>query len=166
MNTKNDVEVVIGGKQYTLSGYESSEYLQKIATHINEKLSELREQDGYTKLDSDVKNILLAINLADDFYKAQKTADNLQKANQDLEKEIFDMKHDMIAMQNQIEGKDKQLETLEKEKTDSEHKAIRLEAELDGIKADDSQSQQEAAEVPEGGLVVIRDNKRSKKGKR
>lgn len=162
MNTKNDVEVVIDGKQYTLSGYESSEYLQKIAMHINDKLSELREQDGYTKLDSDVKNILLAINLADDFYKAQKSADHLQRANEDLEKEIFDMKHDMIAMQNQIEGKDKQLETLEKEKTDSEHKAIRLEAELDGRKAEEAQ---EVKEVPEGGLVVIRDNNRSKKGK-
>lgn len=156
MNTKNDVEVVIGGKQYTLSGYESSEYLQKIATHINEKLTELREQEGYTKLDIDVKNILLAINLADDFYKAQKSADNLQKAKEDLEKEIFDMKHDMIAMKNQLGEKEKQLDTLEKEKNDSEHKAIRLEAELDGRKAEDAQ---------DGGLVVIRDS-RSKKGKR
>ena len=40
MNTKNDVEVIINGKQYTLSGYESSEYLQKIANHINDKLTE------------------------------------------------------------------------------------------------------------------------------
>ena len=40
MNTKNDVEVIINGKQYTLSGYESSEYLQKIATHINEKIGD------------------------------------------------------------------------------------------------------------------------------
>lgn len=156
MNTKNDVEVVIGGKQYTLSGYESSEYLHKIATHINDKLTEFREQEGYGKLDMDVKNILLAINLADDFYKAQKSAADLQRANEDLEKEIFDMKHDMIAMKNQLEEKEKQLETLEKEKTDSEHKAIRLEAELDGRKAEDN---------PEGGLVVIRDD-RSKKGKR
>ena len=160
MNTKNDVEVVIGGKQYTLSGYESSGYLQNIATHINDKLAQLRQQEGYTKLDIDVKNILLAINLADDYYKAQKSADDLQKANEDLEKEIFDMKHDMIAMKNQLEGKDKKLETLEKEKTDSEHKAIRLEAELDGRKAE-----AEEAEAPEGGLVVIRDG-RSKKGRK
>lgn len=156
MNTKNDVEVVIGGRQYTLSGYESSEYLQKIATHINEKLSKLREQEGYAKLETDVKNVLLAINLADDYYKAQKSAEDLQTANEDLEKEIFDMKHDLIAIKNQLEERDKQLETLEKEKTHSEHKAIRLEAELDGRKAE---------EAPEGGLVVIRDAQ-GKRGKR
>ena len=37
MDAKNDVEVIINGKQYTLSGNESSEYLQKVAVHINEK---------------------------------------------------------------------------------------------------------------------------------
>ncbi len=160
MNTKNDVEVVIGGKQYTLSGYESSEYLQKIATHINDKLSKFREQDGYARLDADVKNVLLAINLADDYYKAQKSADGLQKANEDLEKEIFDLKHDLIAMKNQLEEREQQLETLEKEKTHSEHKAIRLEAELDGRKAE------EAEVADHNGLVVIRDGKSKKKGKR
>lgn len=160
MNTKNDVEVVIGGKQYTLSGYESSEYLQKIATHINDKLSKFREQDGYARLDGEVKNVLLAINLADDFYKAQKSADDLQKANEDLEKEIFDLKHDLIAMKNQLEEKEQQLEALEKEKTHSEHKAIRLEAELDGRKAE------EAEAGDHNGLVVIRDSKNKKKGKR
>ena len=160
MNTKNDVEVVIGGKRYTLSGYESSEYLQKIATHINDKLSKFREQDGYARLDADVKNVLLAINLADDYYKAQKSADGLQKANEDLEKEIFDLKHDLIAMKNQLEEREQQLETLEKEKTHSEHKAIRLEAELDGRKAE------EAEVADHNGLVVIRDGKSKKKGKR
>ena len=158
MNTKNDVEGVIGGKQYTLSGYESSEYLQKIATHINDKLSKFREQDGYARLDGDVKNVLLAINLADDFYKAQKSADDLQKANEDLEKEIFDLKHDLIAMKNQLEEREQQLEALEKEKTHTEHKAIRLEAELDGRK--------EAEVGDNNGLVVIRDSKSKKKGKR
>ena len=30
MNTKNDIDVEINGKKYTLSGYESSEYLQRL----------------------------------------------------------------------------------------------------------------------------------------
>ena len=109
-------------------------------------------------MDGDVKNVLLAINLADDFYKAQKSADDLQKANEDLEKEIFDLKHDLIAMKNQLEEREQQLEALEKEKTHTEHKAIRLEAELDGRK--------EAEVGDNNGLVVIRDSKSKKKGKR
>ncbi len=77
-----------------------------------------------------------------------------------MEKEIFDLKHDLIAMKNQLEEREQQLETLEKEKTHSEHKAIRLEAELDGRKAE------EAEVADHNGLVVIRDGKSKKKGKR
>lgn len=155
MNTKNDVEVIIGGKQYTLSGYESSEYLHKIAAHINDKLTDFQKQEGYAKLDADMKHILLAINLADDFYKAQKAAEELQRENEDLEKEIFDMKHDMIAMKSQLEDKEKRMETLEKEKTDSEHKAIRLEAELDGMKSESEENEETKTENEKAGNVVI-----------
>ena len=35
MSAKTNAEVVIGGKVYTLSGFESEEYLQKIASYIN-----------------------------------------------------------------------------------------------------------------------------------
>ena len=47
MASKTDVQVLLGGKVYTLSGYESEEYLQKIALYINNKMSELNEQPGY-----------------------------------------------------------------------------------------------------------------------
>ena len=73
MNTKNDVEVIINGKQYTLSGYESSEYL--------------------------LKNILLAIYLSDEYYKALKDSNDIKKENEEMEKEIFDIKHEMLTMQ-------------------------------------------------------------------
>ena len=34
MSSKTDAEVIIGGKIYTLCGYESEEYLQKVASYI------------------------------------------------------------------------------------------------------------------------------------
>lgn len=46
MAVKTDTEVIIGGKVFTLSGYESEEYLQKVASYINNKMTE------YGKLDS------------------------------------------------------------------------------------------------------------------
>ena len=54
MNKKIDVEVVIGGKPYTLSGYESSDYLQRIAMHINGKIAEFRAQEGYARLETEL----------------------------------------------------------------------------------------------------------------
>ena len=38
MPSKTNTEVILGGKVYTLSGYESEEYLQKVAAYINNKL--------------------------------------------------------------------------------------------------------------------------------
>ena len=32
MSSKNNTEVILGGKVFTLSGYESEEYLQKVAS--------------------------------------------------------------------------------------------------------------------------------------
>ena len=46
MSSKNKTEVLIDGKIYTLSGYESEEYLQRVATYINNKLAELKKLDG------------------------------------------------------------------------------------------------------------------------
>ena len=107
MNTKNDVEVIINGRTYIISGYESSEYMQKIATHINSKYDEFKKSDSFPKLDQEMKNILLAINLSDDYYKAQDVVVNLQKDNEDLEKEIFHMKHDMIDLKSRLEKQEK-----------------------------------------------------------
>ena len=38
-SSKTDTEVIIGGKVFTLSGYESEEYLQKVASYINNKVN-------------------------------------------------------------------------------------------------------------------------------
>ena len=37
MPAKNTIKVLIGGKIITLSGYESEEYLQSVASYMNHK---------------------------------------------------------------------------------------------------------------------------------
>ena len=71
MSSKNKTEVLIDGKIYTLSGYESEEYLQRVATYINNKLAELKKLDGYARLSQELKSILLELNVADDYFKAK-----------------------------------------------------------------------------------------------
>ena len=130
MNTKYDVEVIINGKQYTLSGYESSEYLQKIANHINDKIAEFKEQDGYLRLDTEMKNILLAINLSDEYYKALKDSNDIKKENEEMEKEIFDIKHEMLTMQSELDKANGQIKKLAEERQAAKDQVIRLETEL------------------------------------
>lgn len=47
MPAKNTIKVLIGGKIITLSGYESEEYLQNVASYMNHKLAQLSELPGY-----------------------------------------------------------------------------------------------------------------------
>ena len=67
MSLKTDIQVLIGGKVYTLSGYESEEYLQKIALYINNKMEQMNEAPNYRRLNSDMQKILVEMNMADDF---------------------------------------------------------------------------------------------------
>ena len=72
MAMKNAVEVVIGGKVYKISGYESSEYLHQIAVYINDKMTEFQNMDSYRKQTMDQKQLMLNMNLADEFFKAKR----------------------------------------------------------------------------------------------
>ena len=71
-SSKNFTEVLIGGKVFTLSGFESEEYLQKVSTYINHKLDECTSSEGYRKQSAETRSVLLALNIADDYFKAKK----------------------------------------------------------------------------------------------
>ena len=72
MSSKNKTQVIIAGKIYTLSGYESEEYLQKVAAYLNGKITEFRGMDGYHRLSQEMRSILLNLNIADDYFKVRK----------------------------------------------------------------------------------------------
>ena len=82
MISKNVAEVLIGGKVLKLGGYESAEYLQRVAAYINSKINEFNELEGYKRQSLDYRNLLLQLNIADVYFKAKKQADKLQKEYQ------------------------------------------------------------------------------------
>ena len=71
MAVKTDTEVIIGGKVLTLSGYESEEYLQKVASYINNKLAEYGRVESFRRQPVDTQHVLLELNIADDYFKAK-----------------------------------------------------------------------------------------------
>ena len=101
MNTMNDLEVIINNKRYTISGYESEEYLQKIASHINSKYAQFRTHENYNHMDSEIRNVLMQINLADDYYKAIRQKSDLDAELERKEMELFEVKHLLVEMQAQ-----------------------------------------------------------------
>ena len=130
MAGKTDAEVIIGGKVLTLCGYESEEYLQKVASYINNKMTEYNKVDGFRRQPVDMQNILLQLNIADDYFKAKKQIFSLEEELENKEKELYDLKHQLIAAQIKLESTEKSLRNANKELNDSEKKVIRLETEL------------------------------------
>lgn len=130
MSSKNRAEVLIDGKIYTLSGYESEEYLQKVATYINSKLVEFKKLEGYSRQSRENKSILLELNIADDYFKAKKQAEMLEEELAEKDKELYDLKHELIGSQIRLETAEKSVADYQKESTEYQKKIVRLETEL------------------------------------
>ena len=84
MAQKIDIPVVINGKVYTLSGFEGEDYLQNVASYINGKISECKTSEQYRRMNTEYQGILLALNIADDYFKAKKIADEVVKDDSEL----------------------------------------------------------------------------------
>lgn len=130
MKTMNDIDVVINNKKYTLSGYESDTYLQMVAAYINEKNDEFKQKDFFNRLDQDMKNILLELNIADDYFKAKNHVKTLEAELEKKNSELFDMKHDLISVQSRLDSVQKELQSLKFENLEAQKKIVKLETEL------------------------------------
>ena len=130
MSVKTDTEVIIGGKVFTLSGYESEEYLQKVASYINNKMAEYNKVDSFRRQPLDTQNVLLQLNIADDYFKAKKQISLLEEEIQGKEKELYNLKHELIAAQIKLENTEKNIKSLQSEVNESARQIVRLETEL------------------------------------
>ena len=90
MSEKNTVQVLIGGKIMRLSGYESEEYLEKVASYLNHKCGELEALPGWRRMAQDSKGTLLALNA-------------LEEELQQKDKEMYDLKQDLVNLQIEME---------------------------------------------------------------
>lgn len=130
MASKTDTEVVIGGKVLKLSGYESEEYLQKVATYINNKINEYNRLDGFRKQSLDTQATLLQLNIADDFFKAKRQITILEAEMQAKEKEYCDLKHELVSAQIQLDNAKNRLKELQAQCDEQSRAIVRLETEL------------------------------------
>ena len=128
MPAKNITKVLIGGKIVTLTGYESEEYLQKVASYINRKISQLGELSGYKRMPADTKNLLLSLNIADDYFKAKDQAESFEEDSQLRDTEIYDLKHELIEAQLEAEKRTNEIAELKQ-------KIMHLEEKIDNLLA-------------------------------
>ena len=112
----------------------SSDLLQKVASYINNKLAEYNKVDQFRRQPVDIQNVLLQLNIADDYFKAKKQISILEEDIESKEKEIYDLKHELIAAQMKMESTEKNMKGLQKELNENAKKIVRMETELKGQK--------------------------------
>ena len=122
MSSKNYVDVIIDGKIYNIGGFESEAYLQKVATYINNMIQDFKQNESYRMQNMDIAN---------DYFKAKKQADMLEGDLELKEKEVYDLKHELIVSDSKAETATKELdEALEKIKN-LEKEIVKLQTELE-----------------------------------
>lgn len=129
MADKNDIPVVINGRIYNLSGYEDTDYLQEVANYMNMKISECKSSEGFRRLSPEYQNILLAINIADDYFKVRNESGKLTAQDDEKEKQIYDLRHEVIEHQIKYESSMRLVEEYKEQVNALQRKIIQLEAE-------------------------------------
>ena len=97
------MEVIIDGKVYTLAGDETEEYMQRIASYVNNKILELKKNGNYKKLSREYQSIFLALNISDDLYKTKEVLKLMKEEYDKKDKEIYDKNQELLAEKLQSE---------------------------------------------------------------
>ncbi len=126
MSSKNYIDVVIDGKIYNIGGFESEAYLQKVASYINNMILEFKKNEDFRMQKPDMQRILLEINIANDYFKAKKQADLLEDDLSIKEKEVYDLKHELILSDAKAQTATDELESALEKIKELEKEIIRL----------------------------------------
>ncbi len=131
MSSKSSTEVIIGGKMYTLSGYEGEEYLQRVAAYINNKINEFNDMEDIRRFSIDMKAVLVELNIADDYFKAKDRIEKLERELERKEKELYELKNDLISEQMKAETNEETARGLELQNKELMLQKVKLESALE-----------------------------------
>ena len=95
---KNRVEVVIAGNRFTMTGEQDEEYMTKIATLVDNRVSKIRES-GANLMQA---LTLAACDMADNYVQAVQGAENLRKQIKDLLEESAQQKLELSEAKREI----------------------------------------------------------------
>ena len=126
----NETQVIIAGKVLTLTGYETAEYTQKVANYINKKMDECRNAVSFRQQNKETQMLLVALNIADDYMKINEKLTENEQLIRDKDKEIYNLKHDIVTTQSRLDKADEQVRTLQDKMAESSKKLIQLDAKL------------------------------------
>ena len=86
---RNSTDVIIEDKVYKISTDQDASYVRELAEYINEKMELLHRQSAYSKQANAFRQIILLMNMADDYCHMKQQANNTQTAQASQEKQQY-----------------------------------------------------------------------------
>lgn len=124
---KNTIEVIINKKVYRLASNDSEEKLQKLARYVDLKIAEFETSIGYSKLNPEYQNLMLSLNLAQDYFTVKEELEKMDQEASKRERELYEIKHEMLDSKIQCESLQKMLEEYKKQVAKLQKEIIQLE---------------------------------------
>lgn len=145
------VTININGMDYNLKGRESEDYLAEIAKYVDEKVRDIMANNR--KLSSTAGATLVALNIADELFKADEEVEKLIKKNTSLEERNTTLKERLKEIREENENTDDLKKIIEELRNEN----ITLREELEGYYKE--------AETTRESNNILKENENSYKDK-
>jgi len=126
----NTVRVIINGVEYSLKGEEREEYLHKVASYVDKKLIEIKENNN--KLSTSSAAVLTAVNIADELFKIKNELGELLNKVEEIYNDDKRIKEENISLKKQLSHLENyNVELTEKiKKSNNNEYILRLEGDI------------------------------------
>ncbi|MBQ7534119.1 MAG: cell division protein ZapA [Stomatobaculum sp.] len=125
-------EVVINGKVIPVAGGETA-YLQKVAAYIDGKIAALKKTRQYMRQNSDLRNVMLWLNLADDYMQAREEADRLKAEAEERETEMYALKRELVGQRLDAEAAEGKIKEAAQKLKEANARIQELESEVNEL---------------------------------
>lgn len=102
MSDKTRMEVKIRGRYYTIVADEKEEYVYKICSYVDKKVSEIASANP--RLGTEMSSILTAINSADEYFKIKEREERMKRELEAYKSEVLKLEEKLRQCEMKIEG--------------------------------------------------------------
>jgi cell division protein ZapA len=112
MDKENQVDVVVNGEIFSVRSAESVEYMQKLAHYAGQRIDAVFKRYAAVRLSERERIILVALNIADDYFKvepklAQLTAEHKRLLNEHtkVSDENIKLEEELLRLKRELDNK-------------------------------------------------------------
>jgi len=109
------VDVLMSNNRVTLRSDESPEYLQKLASYVDQKIADLKAKNASASVDERRRSLFIAMNLADDYFKIKDRYTAQDVENKRLTQENFHLEKEVSSLSDQVKSLQTELEKVSAE---------------------------------------------------